>query len=667
VTTLLDQAAVDDGPIAERFLLSRWDGTPLSDWLPREWARRREYHLGAAEAAELVADPSVVLVLDGLDEVPNAQRQDCVDAINAFVDVHPHVRLVVCSRNREYRALTQRIESRRVRWIAPLDVDTIADFIADHAPASWHRVRVALADDQALRSLLSTPLLLVAALRAFKDDPTPLLVGSLPERQHALWDGYIDRMLAASDDPDRRRRLEDIAITMAATGTLQLTRAPRRLRPFLDHCVDRHLLRRSAGGYQCLHRQLLGHLVGRATFPAGRHALRSRLLARVASEPQAWSNLAREASAAGHHDAAAELTHRALEFEPGNPQYLGDLAFQLLLATRHAEAAKAARAAEAADPSDWRPSSTLAYALHALGDVEGSAAARRRAWANGHHPSGGAFMAYVLTLQGLHGEASSMFDKLRAIDGDSTRMDRAVALAALGRAGEVAQALLPPDVDEYDAAMLTFAVPATAARSLVPEGDFELVEKEPGFAQLIVFAEDRCRSSVRRYNELAFVLAVRPIGHPREPTGFLVTHRFVNAPLNDQHAQRTLIFFATTMAGISVVRSDHEVTVHLEVDGDLALTFRLPRVPATDAPRRVNTTAYSMVGGIPCANTQTMDLPVGVVTDPTSVDVELGTGPVADVLRSLGLPRAPDACAWGEGLTLTSWLPRPLGGTAGDR
>jgi hypothetical protein len=113
VTTLLDRAVVDDGPLAERFLLSRWDGSPLTDWLPREWARRREYRLGVAEAADLIADPSVVLVLDGLDEVPNAQRQACVDAINAFVDVHPRVRVVVCCRNREYRGLAQRIESRR--------------------------------------------------------------------------------------------------------------------------------------------------------------------------------------------------------------------------------------------------------------------------------------------------------------------------------------------------------------------------------------------------------------------------------------------------------------------------------------------------------------------------------------------------------------------------
>lgn len=488
-TALLDQAASGGGPLAERFLLSRWDGTSLSDWLPREWARCREYRLGVDEAAGLVADPSVVLVLDGLDEVANAQRQVCVDAINAFVDAHPQARLVVCCRNREYRALAERIETRRVRWIAPLDLATITDFIAGHAPAAWDPVLAALAADQALRSLLSTPLVLVAALRAFRDDPAPLLAGSLSERQHALWDAYVDRMLGGSADD--RHRLENIAITMAASGTLQLARPPRRLRPFLDRCVAHHLLRRSAGGYQCLHRQLLGHLVGRTTFEPGPGALRSRLLANVPTEAQAWNQLAREATAAGHHGAAICMSRRALALDSDSPQYLGDLAFHLMMGWQLEEAVRLATAAEAADPSDWRPASTLAYALFGLGDLNGAAAARKRAWAKGNRLSDDSFLAYLLTLQGLHAEADSVLDTVRATVGNEpTRMDRALALAALGRAGEAAETLFPLDIDDFNLGVLSFSVPAAAAAALIPGEAFELVEPEPGVAQLLVVAAD---------------------------------------------------------------------------------------------------------------------------------------------------------------------------------
>jgi Flp pilus assembly protein TadD len=661
VTTLLDQAVVDDGPLAERFLLSRWDGAPLTEWLPREWARRREYRLGVAEAAELVADPSVVLVLDGLDEVPNAQRQACADAINAFVDGHPHVRLVVCCRNREYRALAQRIESRRVRWIASLDLATVAAFVAEHAPASWDRVRRALAGDQALRSLLNTPLLLVAALRAFRDDPTPLLVGSLPQRQHALWDGYLDRMLGG--DPAARRRLEDIAITMAATGTLQLARVPRRLRPFLDHCVARHLLRPSAGGYQCLHRQLLGHLVGRTKFPEGRHALRSRLLTKVDSEPQAWNNLAREAIAAGHHDAAIAMSRRALALEPGNPSYLGDLAFHLMLGWQLDEAVELARAAEAADPSDWRPPSTLAYALFRLGDLEGAAAARRRTWSKGNRLPDDSFLAYVLALQGLHHEADAVLNAVRSMH-DASRMDRALALAALGRAGEAADCLFPLEVQQFHVAMLLFTVPAAVARTLVPSA-FDLVEPEPGMAQFTIMAADHRRNPWGDYDEIVFAFTARPPGAPEEAVGGFILHRFVNQRFTYEALQGTFAF-ANTLGAIDVSYSGDDVAFRLSLDGQDTLALRVPRTCPPPPPERVDTLAYSIVGEIPYVTREVIDMPPAVDTDRSTVQVEVGTGPVADMLRSLGLPRAPDYCAWGEDLSLTHHLPRPLDGTGSD-
>jgi tetratricopeptide (TPR) repeat protein len=664
VTTLLEEATAGTGPLAERFLLSRWDGAPLMDWLSREWAGRRECRIGSNEVLRLIADPSVVLVLDSLDEVPNARRQACVDAINAFVDLHPSARLVVCCRNREYRALAQPVESRRVRWIAPLDVERIGDFIAAHGPPSWERVRATVAYDQALRSLLSTPLMLVAALRAFRDDPTPLLAGPLTERQHALWDRYVERMLLTGDQPcdpldDQRRWLEDCAITMAATGTLELARAPRRLRRFMNRCLDRHLLRRSAEGYQCIHRQLLGHLVARSGLADTPQTLRGRVLARVPSEAQAWSNLAREALAAGHNEPAAELSSRAVDLDPDNPRFLSDHAFHLFLATRLGAAATVARAAEAADPHDWRPSSTLAYTLFALGDIEGSAAARRRAWANGHRQSDGSFLSYILTLQGMRDEAYSMFDRLRAMDEDSTRMDRALALKALGRAGEAVESLFLSDLDELDAGLLVFTVPAAVARSFIPEDVFELVEPEPGAARLIVFLADNVRNRWGTYDEVVITVSVRPRAAPDEPKGSFVLHRFVNERLTDGVGQRTLAV-PSAMAGIAVRHGANDVTFRLEAGGHPTLTVSMPRIPGPGRVKRIEATLYSVVAGTPCRTTELFDMPPLIAADASAVSVDIGNGVVADMLRRLGLPRSPDHYAWGEGLTLTYRLPQPL-------
>jgi hypothetical protein len=666
VTTLLER-----GALAERFLLWRWDGEPLADWLAAEWAGRG-YGLDAAEAGRLVADPAVVLVLDGLDEVPVARRQACVDAVNALVDVHPSLRIVVCCRTREYRALAERVDSRRVRRIAALTPATVAAFLGAHAPPAWDPVRAALERDPALRALLNTPLLLVAALRALRDDPTPLLVGPLPERQHALWDGYVDRMLAQVDQPAtspaaRRRMLEDVAITMAATGSFEIGRASRDLRTFMDRCVDRHLLRRAATGYQCIHRHLLGHLVAGAEYGPGPRALAQRSRAPVPSEAWGWHRLGREALVAGHADVAVTMSRRALALEPAEPTFLGDLAFDLLAAWRLEEAVEAARVAEIADPGDWRPPSTLACALFALGDLEGSASAAARAWTNGHRFSG-PFLAYGLALRALHDEAGAVLDKLRALDGDDpSRIDRALALAAIGRAGVAADALFPLNVKEYNLGVARFRVPAAAARALVPSDVFEVVEVEPGRTRFNVIVVDHRQSPWGDYDEILFSLLVRPVGGPPDAAGGFIFRRAVNKRYSPDAPHGTLALPGTT-ADIAVAYMAEAATFELRVQGQRTLQLELPRAAAPDSGPAdgnrpsLDTQSYSAIGGLPYVTRLILDEPFPV--DPARVRIEVGDGPLADALRTLGLPRTPDAASWGEGLSMTHHLPRPLG--AGD-
>ena len=52
--------------------------------------------------------------------------------------------------------------------------------------------------------------------------------------------------------------------------------------------------------------------------------------------------------------------------------------------------------------------------------------------------------------------------------------------------------------------------------------------------------------------------------------------------------------------------------------------------------------SYSYLDGVPFGTMLEMDMGSGVVFDLTAVGVELGEGPVADELRSLGLPAVPD-------------------------
>jgi hypothetical protein len=62
---------------------------------------------------------------------------------------------------------------------------------------------------------------------------------------------------------------------------------------------------------------------------------------------------------------------------------------------------------------------------------------------------------------------------------------------------------------------------------------------------------------------------------------------------------------------------------------------------------------------VPYGTDLSMDMGTGFV-DGADVQLELGDSPVADELRSLGLPCAPDLATWGEGLSATFLLGRPL-------
>ena len=83
-------------------------------------------------------------------------------------------------------------------------------------------------------------------------------------------------------------------------------------------------------------------------------------------------------------------------------------------------------------------------------------------------------------------------------------------------------------------------------------------------------------------------------------------------------------------------------------------------MPPAGPPATITTVSYSYLDGRPYATTLEMELGPGVVDDPAEVSIEIGDGPVADELRSLGLPRTPDLVTWGEGLSATFHLGRPV-------
>jgi hypothetical protein len=219
--------------------------------------------------------------------------------------------------------------------------------------------------------------------------------------------------------------------------------------------------------------------------------------------------------------------------------------------------------------------------------------------------------------------------------------------------------LFPAPVQEMNAAFLEFSIPTEVARSLLPGDSFEIAESVPGTAHAVLAAHEYRRGAWGPANTLELALRARPAGESDDTTGvFLcdapVSHQFIR-----EAAKRTL-GTPKKLEPVEVETDEAGVTFTLSAGNERALTLRLPRVEAAGDPIRVEVLAYTYLDDEPYVMPFEMDVPTGVI-DPEDVVVDVGTGWFADMLQALGLPRRPDVCTWGEGLTALFHLASALG------
>jgi hypothetical protein len=233
-----------------------------------------------------------------------------------------------------------------------------------------------------------------------------------------------------------------------------------------------------------------------------------------------------------------------------------------------------------------------------------------------------------------------------------------VSNAAIWGLIDAEEIVFPLVIEEFNSAMLLIPVPAAAARSLVPTRAFELVEREAGWAHLIVAALDFRRNPWGDYDEINFSFLAKPTGAPEEEAGGLLLHTLVNQRFGYEAGARAMQF-PRREDEIDVAYTDDMVTFDLAVGGDHTLRLRVPRARPEGQPERVNTIGYSYIDGVARRTDVEIDIPTGIVA-PEAVSIELGTGPLAAELRRLGLPRVPDYCSWGEGLCAEFQRPRAI-------
>jgi hypothetical protein len=219
----------------------------------------------------------------------------------------------------------------------------------------------------------------------------------------------------------------------------------------------------------------------------------------------------------------------------------------------------------------------------------------------------------------------------------------------------------PMAVPDVNVATVLFTVPSPAAAALLPGDAFEVVETAPGRTQLVVAACDYVDNPWGDYDEINLGFLARPAGASADVVGSFVYRMPVNQDFTCE-AGNQVMGFPKTVEGIDTTYTADEVSFTLTFDGEFALRLTVPRVAATAAPVSIAAVSYSYLDGTPQATTLEMDMGE-MVPDPTSVRLELGTGVVADELRSLGLPTAADFASWGEHLAAVFHLGQPVDGS----
>lgn len=186
---LIERARRDEQhPLPVVFNLASWSKQPgtLTDWLIDEL--QRIYQVPRQLSETWIQADQILPLLDGLDEVQNDVRVDCIDAINTYHQQHGLLPLVVCSRTGDYLEQQDRLALQAAIVLQPL-VHADIEMYLTNIGLSEDFIAQLIQQDTVLQELMTTPLMLSILARAYHNTPSqPLqLTGSIEEqRQQAL-------------------------------------------------------------------------------------------------------------------------------------------------------------------------------------------------------------------------------------------------------------------------------------------------------------------------------------------------------------------------------------------------------------------------------------------------------------------------------------------------
>jgi hypothetical protein len=153
-----------------------------------------KYQVSKEISRTWIKNQQLLLLLDGLDEVSTDHRDACVAAINKFSQEYGETEIVVCSRIKDYEALSQRFFFQSAVFIQPLTLEQIYQYLSN-AGSELTAINTTLQIDTTLQELAKSPLMLSIMTLAYQGlSVTDLPEMNLEERRQHLFDKYIQRM-----------------------------------------------------------------------------------------------------------------------------------------------------------------------------------------------------------------------------------------------------------------------------------------------------------------------------------------------------------------------------------------------------------------------------------------------------------------------------------------
>lgn len=211
---LISRAELDTDHLIPVVLnLSSWVGgqQSIADWIVEEL--NKKYQVPQKIGQPWVEQQQLLLLLDGLDEVRTEHRDDCVAAVNQFQEQYG-TEMIVCSRIRDYEALSNRLNFQTAVYLRSLTPIQIQQYL-NSLSGDLTGLKSLLKEDAALQELAQSPLMLNIMVLAYQgigaEDLDETLV--VEERRRQLFNAYIERMF-------KRRSLDQTYSEAEAIGWL---------------------------------------------------------------------------------------------------------------------------------------------------------------------------------------------------------------------------------------------------------------------------------------------------------------------------------------------------------------------------------------------------------------------------------------------------------------